>query len=264
MRTFIRVATLSAMSCLLFACASQPNQNLEQARANFDQLQNNAKSRELAPLETKDAQTALERADRAASSGADKTEVDHQAYLVDQRVALANQTIALKEAEQQLEAMSGERAQVRLAARDAQIGARDAELRRLRDELEAKESARGAVITLGDVLFEFDEATLMPAATASIQRLAAFLKDNPERMLLVEGFTDNVGSDNYNLSLSQQRADSVRHALVAQGVDQSRITTAGLGKAHPVSSNDTATGRAMNRRVEVTISYDDNPVPARR
>ena len=285
MRNSIAIAILTTASFMLVACSSQPNKHLEEARASFNVLQNNPKALELAPLETKDAEAALNRAERAASGGADTSEVNHLAYLVNQRVTLANHTIALKGAEQQFRQISDERAQVRLSARDAQIQSREAQLqdreaqlqdrerqiqardekiRQLQEELDAKKTERGSVVTFGDVLFDLNKADLKPAAATNIQRLATVLQEQPERKILVEGFTDSTGSDSYNLNLSQQRADSVRHALVAAGVDPARITAAGLGKAHPVSDNDTPASRAMNRRVEVTISHDADPVPPRR
>lgn len=257
MRTYIAIPTLLAISLALSACATKPNPNLEQARQNFSVLQGNPQASQLAPLETRDAETVLARADKALRDGAKAREVDHLAYLVSQRVELANQTISLKSAEQQLEDASNQRAKARLGARDAQI-------RKLQDELNAKPTERGSVVTFGDVLFDLNKADLKPGAAANIQSLASFLQENPERKVLVEGFTDSTGSDAYNLNLSQQRADSLRHALVRQGVEPSRISTAGLGKAHPLSGNDSAASRAMNRRVEVTISNDANLVPARR
>lgn len=270
--------TLIASSLMLVACSSQPNRNLEEARESFNALQNNPRARELAPLETRDAEAALNRAEKAANGGAGRDEVDHLAYLTSQKVNLAHHTIALKDAEQQFRQVSDERSQVRLSARDAQlqsreaqlaareqeIRARDEQIRRLQEELDAKKTERGSVVTFGDVLFDLNKADLKPAASTNIQRLATVLQEQPERKILIEGFTDSTGSDSYNLNLSQQRADSVRHALVSAGVDPSRITTAGLGKAYPVSDNDTPASRAMNRRVEVTISNDANPVPPRR
>ncbi|MFA5495634.1 MAG: OmpA family protein [Porticoccaceae bacterium] len=271
MRNSIILSALMISSLALFGCASQPNSNLEEARTTFTSLQNNPQARQLAPLETKDAEEALKRADKAAQGGANKDELDHLAYLTKQRVALANQTIALKEGERQFKEVSGQRNQTRLEARDMQLKEREQllreredQIRQLEEELNAKPTDRGSVVTFGDVLFDLNKADLKPAAAANIQRLAAFLKENPERQILIEGFTDSTGSDSYNLALSQQRADSVRHALVREGVEQSRITAQGLGKAHPVSDNDTPASRAMNRRVEVTIANDDKPVPARR
>lgn len=264
MRNSIILSALMVSSLVLFGCASQPNSNLEEARATFTSLQDNPQARQLAPLETKDAEDALKRAERAAQGGANKDELDHLAYLTKQRVALANYTIALKEGERQFKEVSGQRTQTRLEAREQLLKEREDQIRRLQDELNAKPTDRGSVVTFGDVLFDLNKADLKPAAAVNIQRLAAFLKEHPERQILIEGFTDSTGSDSYNLALSQQRADSVRHALVREGVEQSRITAQGLGKAHPVSDNDTPASRAMNRRVEVTIANDENPVPARR
>lgn len=153
-------------------------------------------------------------------------------------------------------AVSDQRSQARLDAREAEI-------RKLQEKLDAKPSDRGSVITFGDVLFDVNKADLKSAAYGNIRSLAEFLQQHPERQVLIEGFTDNTGSDAYNLDLSQRRADSVRHALVRQGVDMRRISTQGFGKAHPVSDNSTAASRAMNRRVEVTISHDASPVQQR-
>ena len=169
---------------------------------------------------------------------------------------LARQTIALRTAEQELEGVSEERARTRLEARDEQI-------RQLQEQLNAKQTERGSVVTFGNVLFDLDKADLKPAAHSEVRKLARFLEEHPERKVLIEGFTDSTGSDSYNLQLSQARADSVRHALVQAGVDASRIQTVGLGKAHPVSDNNSPASRAMNRRVEVTISHDDANVPRR-
>lgn len=110
------------------------------------------------------------------------------------------------------------------------------------------------MLTLGDVLFDSGQAELKAGAFSTIDRLATFMRENPERTLVVEGYTDSVGSDAYNLSLSQRRADAVRAALLARGIDGSRITKSGMGKANPVAGNDTAAGRQRNRRVEIVIS----------
>ncbi len=121
-------------------------------------------------------------------------------------------------------------------------------------ELQAKQTDRGMVLTLGDVLFDTGRAELKAGAFSTIDRLAVFMRENPERTLAIEGYTDSVGSDAFNLNLSQRRAESVREALVGRGLDGARISTQGLGKANPVASNDTAAGRQRNRRVEIVIS----------
>lgn len=150
-----------------------------------------------------------------------------------------------------------EAARMAAAAQLAAAQAAEAKAARLQSqltELEAKQTERGMVLTLGDVLFDSGQAELKSGAFNTIDRLATFMRENPERTLLVEGYTDSVGSDAYNLSLSQRRAEAVRAALVARGIDGARITTSGMGKAKPVASNDTASGRQRNRRVEIVIS----------
>lgn len=257
MRKYIAMPTLLAVSLTLAACASKPNPNLEQARGNFDGLQQDPRSLQMAALETKDAQQALVKADKAYQDKQDQERVDQLAYLANQRVELAKQTILLKSAEADFRSVSDQRSKARLDARDAEI-------RKLQEKLEAKPSDRGSVVTFGDVLFDLNKAELKAAAYGNIRSLAEFLQQHPERQVLIEGFTDSSGSDAHNLELSQRRADAVRHALVRQGVGMRRISTQGFGKAHPVSDNDTPASRAMNRRVEVTISHDASPVGPRR
>lgn len=159
----------------------------------------------------------------------------------------------------QAQTASAEAEQSRRAA-EAQLAAAQAaqenaaKLRQQLAELEAKQTDRGLVLTLGDVLFDTGRAELKPGAFRTVDRLATFMRDHPERSLEVEGYTDSVGGDALNLALSQRRANAVRAALVSRGVEGSRITTNGMGKASPVASNDTAAGRQQNRRVEIVIS----------
>jgi outer membrane protein OmpA-like peptidoglycan-associated protein len=119
------------------------------------------------------------------------------------------------------------------------------------------------LVTLGDVLFEFGRAEIKPAAQNAIGKLANYLNQHPDRRVLIEGFTDSVGSDQANLTLSQRRSQAVADALRAHGVDPARVATRGYGEAYPVASNSSTSDRAMNRRVEVYISNDNQPVRAR-
>jgi outer membrane protein OmpA-like peptidoglycan-associated protein len=144
-------------------------------------------------------------------------------------------------------------AEAQLAAAQA-AQADSAKLQKQLAELEAKQTDRGLVLTLGDVLFDSGRAELKPGAARTVDRLATFMRDHPERSLEIEGYTDSVGSDALNMTLSQRRADAVRSSLLSRGIESSRITTSGLGKASPVASNDTAEGRQRNRRVEIVIS----------
>jgi len=113
------------------------------------------------------------------------------------------------------------------------------------------------------VLFDLNKAELKPAGMRGVQKLAEFLNDNPERKVVVEGYTDSTGSASYNQQLSERRAQSVMRALTRAGVDAQRIQTVGYGEEYPVASNDTPASRAMNRRVEVTISNDNKRVAPR-
>lgn len=123
-------------------------------------------------------------------------------------------------------------------------------------EMEALQTERGLIVTLGDVLFAFNKAELSPQAAPRLDKLASFLQQFPERKLLIEGYTDSVGSDAYNQELSARRAGAVRDALVARSVDAGRITARGYGKVYPVADNASPEGRAMNRRVEIVIADD--------
>ncbi|HEX9205449.1 MAG TPA: OmpA family protein [Candidatus Deferrimicrobiaceae bacterium] len=120
-------------------------------------------------------------------------------------------------------------------------------------ELKAQQTERGIVLTIGDVLFATGKATLSADANRSVEKLAGFLKKYANRKVLIEGHTDSVGSDEYNLTLSRQRADAVKEKLVADEVDTARITTVGYGKEYPIASNETAAGKQLNRRVEVIV-----------
>ncbi len=272
------LAPLAAL--LLAACASSPTTNpaLEDARSVYSRAANDADTARSAPLDLRRAQDALQRGDAALKAGEDLTTVEHYAYLARQSAATALQSGEISRSEQAVTAAAAERNRILITARGAEADlarqqaqlarsqaqqqgavAQDAQARvaRLQQEmaaLQAKQTDRGMVLTLGDVLFDTGRAQLKPGAFATLDRLATFMRDNPERTLEVEGHTDSTGSDALNLALSQQRAESVRSALVSRGVDGGRIVTKGLGKAVPVAGNDTGEGRQRNRRVEIVIS----------
>lgn len=127
-------------------------------------------------------------------------------------------------------------------------------------ELEAKQTERGLVLTLKDVLFGVGKADLKPGAQRVVDQLAGFLGDYPERGLLIEGHTDSDGSQTYNQDLSLRRAEAVRQALVSRGVAFRRIEVRGYGETYPVTTSTTAEGRQQNRRVEVVFSDDQGKV----
>jgi outer membrane protein OmpA-like peptidoglycan-associated protein len=207
--------------------------------------------------------TALSAAEKAERAKKEAEEARLLASAESAEKEKANREAAMKaqEAEQarmQAEAKAREAEQARI---QAEARAREAErakaevdelLSQLSD-LKAKQTERGIVLTMGDVLFAFDKATLSPEAFRNVDKLADFLRKHPNRSVLIEGHTDSVGSDEYNLDLSGKRADAVKNALVAKGVGEERITPKGYGKKYPVASNNTSDGRQLNRRVEVVV-----------
>lgn len=266
MHKHITLPAIVMLSVGLTACATPPNDTLEQARANYSSLENDPKSLKLAALETQEAEQMLDKADMAFRQGEDEEAVSQLAYVANQKVELAKHTIDLRTAEEKLDNMANLRARARLEARDAQIRSLQEAMAAepTGPKIEATQTERGAVITFGDVFFDLNKAELRPSAVGKVQILAQFLKDNPERKVLIEGFTDSTGSDQYNLGLSQRRADGLKHALVRQGIDINRITTQGFGEEYAVTDNSTPAARAMNRRVEVTVSNDASAVTPRR
>lgn len=131
---------------------------------------------------------------------------------------------------------------------------------RLLDQLNAilqtRDTARGLIVNMSDVLFDSGQSTLKPGAKEKLAKVSGILLAYPTLRMEVEGHTDSVGSDDYNLQLSQRRADAVRDYLVSNGIALANVQTAGMGKADPVASNDTAEGRQQNRRVEMIVSGD--------
>ncbi len=141
-----------------------------------------------------------------------------------------------------------------------QVDASQVEIRaaEILTELDASAEPEGAVVEIPDtVLFDFDSAELKPEASEVLDRIVEVLELLPDATAQIRGHTDDVGTEEYNLGLSQDRADAVRAYLVDAGIDASRLSTEGVGFAEPVASNDTDEGRARNRRVEVILPTVD-------
>jgi outer membrane protein OmpA-like peptidoglycan-associated protein len=189
------------------------------------------------------ATSEAERAKREAGMAISEAEQARMAAAADAEKA----AIAKRQAEQAISAAGME------AAKAAEAKAEADQLMKELSELKAQQTERGIVLTIGDVLFATGKANLSPDANKSVAKLAEFLKKYQKRDVLIEGHTDSVGKDDYNLTLSRNRADSVKDKLVGGGIEAGRITTVGYGKKFPVASNDTMAGKAQNRRVEVII-----------
>jgi outer membrane protein OmpA-like peptidoglycan-associated protein len=139
-----------------------------------------------------------------------------------------------------------------MAANASQLQA--AELQRQLEILQARPTDRGLVLTLGDTLFATGRAELKSGASANLDRITKFMSEYPKRTAAIEGFTDSMGSDDMNQSLSERRANAVKNYLVGQGVSSNRLSASGRGENSPIADNDTAAGRQQNRRVEVVIN----------
>lgn len=148
-----------------------------------------------------------------------------------------------------------ERRSAEIARADANAARNELETMRAQlTELQTKQTERGLVVTLGDVLFEVDRAALKPGATRSLNQLADALRKDPDTTITIEGHTDSTGSRDHNMDLSTRRMESVRAYLVTHGVDPAKVAGRGLGPDYPVASNATESGRQQNRRVEVIVN----------
>jgi outer membrane protein OmpA-like peptidoglycan-associated protein len=280
-----RVVAVIGVLGVVAGCASSDRQRaartqLQRAQAAYQKAQADPSVQIYAQLGLADAQKAL----RAAEEAKDSEERMHLGYLAEKRARIASAMGVTAKTEQSMEQLRRETIEVLLQRRDRELKAarvetdakaREAAQGRRTDgtdtkalaaeharatalanelaSLKAQQTDRGMVLTVGDVLFAPGKAEVGPGGQRSIDKLAEFLKAYPTRNVVVEGHSDNVGDDEFNLKLSRQRADAVRDLLVARGIAASRIQTKGYGPKFPVVDNDTAAGRQQNRRVEVLV-----------
>lgn len=245
---------LAGLGAAVAGCASQPTDTaaLIQARQDYNVAAANPDVGANAPLELRRAEEALRRAEAARDRGAEATEIDNQAYLASRRVQIAQETAG------------GKGAQAVVANADSyRLQARNSELEQQLRDLQAERTERGLVMTLGDILFTTGRADLTTGAYDRIERLAQFMQRHPARTVRIEGHTDSTGNADSNLRLSENRAQAVRDALTARGVNPSRIVTQGFGEAQPVASNSNDSGRQQNRRVDIVISDDGTVAESR-
>lgn len=279
-----KILIVVAFTAVLVGCSSTPERvdELEQARSLVQQVEASPDAGRLAADDIVAAHEALRRADRLAEGKGSVGEIQNEAYLARRHAEIAQQHIERGRAAAAMQEAEAERQRVLLQAREQQAAAeaqraqlarqqaeQEAQQARLEAErlqtelrdLQARQSDRGLVVTLGDVLFDTGRATLRAGAMSGIQRLAEFLVKTPGRTVTIEGHTDSVGSEALNQTLSENRASAVRNELMSRGVSAARITTVGLGETRPVATNDTPAGRQQNRRVEVIVSNPPEMTP---
>ena len=265
---------------ILAACASQPERSaqLEEARSKVQALGNEALVQEVASKELSAAHANLQQAEEAFNKGEDEEKVAHLSYLAGRQADIGQARVDEAEAKDQVAKAEFERNRVLLDVRTqeaemARQRAAEAELaaaakaeeaesaqqqaqsaQQQLAELQAKQTERGMVLTLSDVLFDTAAATLKPGAASAIDRLAKYLEQNPESRVIIEGHTDSRGSEAYNEDLSQRRAQAVADELVTRGISSDRLEVIGRGEGFPVANNGTDAGRQQNRRVEIVFS----------
>lgn len=273
--TALALATLSA-------CNTMPPDKspLALARIDHQAARDNPQTVSLAPVELQAADAAMQRANQADAARESSATVDHLAYLARQRAGIAQEAGRQKAAEQRVSDANAVRDRMQLDARTREADAaqqrtvvaqdqtraaelRNSELQAQIKELNAEATPRGWVVTFGDVFFNSGQAMLKSGSTRNIDKLADFLQRYPKRNVLIEGFTDSTGSDATNMTLSSRRSAAVRTALIDKGVNPGRIATRGYGESYPVADNSSASGRQLNRRVEIILSDDTGMIPAR-
>jgi len=226
----------------------------------------------VAAMDISNARKSLEAANRLAEAKGKQADIEYEANNAVTSAQIANEKILTAQANEQIANGTAQRQAVLLQAREreSQRSADQASASAQRvDSLEAQladlkvqKTERGLVLTLGDVLFDTGQATLKSGAYGTLDRLATALRDKSGRKVLIEGHTDNVGSDESNQGLSERRAQSVQSALMQRDVARSQITAMGKGENFPIASNDSADGRQSNRRVELIFTEDQTRVAA--
>ena len=275
---------------LVTACSNAPKiaNGVVDVRNDLNALQANNQLAILAPTAINQAEVAV----RAAEQPVKNEELSrHLVFVADRKVNIAWAQAQSRYAEDQLSVLAKARDEARLNSRtqeannaradariarsdaaDARLDASNAQSESLNAQqqaaelqaqiklLNARQSERGWVVTLGDVLFDTGKANLKSATNQHLADLAQFLTKYPQRGAIIEGHTDSVGGIDYNQGLSQRRADSVRDFLLARGIQSSRLSSAGKGEELPIAGNDSASGRQQNRRVEVIITDNQRSV----
>jgi len=290
--SFSRTLVGAAVAAVLLAsCASAPTKPAGSAevRAKLTALQSDSTLANGAPVAMKDAEAAVAAAEMSQK---DPVLAAHRVYIADRKVDTARALAQTHTAEAERKALTeaGDKARLDARTREADLAKSDAlvaraenaeqkviagqaqanadaaqvasnasqqqalELQRQLEILQARPTDRGLVLTLGDTLFATGKSELKSGATVNLDRLTAFMNEYPQRTASIEGYTDSMGSEEMNQSLSQRRAEAVKGYLVGQGVSSTRLSASGRGENSPVADNESAAGRQQNRRVEVVIS----------
>ncbi len=228
-------------------------QREEEARAKAREATAQAEAEQQRRAQAESERVAAEQARLQAEQAAQKAAQERAEAESARAAALAQQQAAKMEADRARQTAEQAEKQ-RQAAENEKTQLRERLRQQLNTILETRETQRGLIVNISDVLFDFNKYTLKAGSREKLAKVAGILLAYPGLKVQLEGHTDNVGSDEYNLKLSQQRADAVRSYLVSQGVPADTVTASGLGKADPVAENSTASGRQQNRRVDMVVA----------
>lgn len=276
---FYWLVTFSIFGFMLGGCSYMPNtEGVDQARAAYSEAAQNTQIAQNAPVALHEAKIALEQAEQAVKDNADQEDINNLAYVAKRKVEIAQAVAQKNMAQKDMDRLAQERTQLNIDLRQAQADRAEKQAQQARQETEQlrqelsslqgqlKETSRGTVLTLSDVLFGYNKAVLNPNAVRDLETLTEYLQNHPKRELLIEGYTDDTGSPTYNRGLAERRADVVAKYLTQHGVDPDRLAIRGYGEQYPVATNSTPSGRQQNRRVEIVLLQEGEKasVAARR
>jgi outer membrane protein OmpA-like peptidoglycan-associated protein len=240
------------------AARAAADASARQADESARQADESARQKALADAQA--AQSAQKAAEEKASAEAARAQEEVERLKAEQARLSADEQQRLAELArlqaQQSEQKAQEADRLRAQAEQAQQQLRRQLLEQFNLILETRDTARGLIVNMSDVLFDFNKYTLRPAAREKLAKISGIILSHPGLRLEVDGYTDSVGSGDYNLKLSDQRAGGVRSYLIGEGIAPDNVISKGFGKDNPVASNDTTAGRQKNRRVEMVVSGD--------
>lgn len=279
--------TIIAATIVLTACSTTPTNTslLDDTRLEYQNARSNPDVRQYASAELTQSAEALDKANAASTNRDSAQKVDELAYLAKQKITVAENVAKQKVAEKVLADADKRRNQVQLNERNVEVSkanananiantnadianqvaaasqedaqqaqAKAARLEQELADLHAQKTDHGIIITFGDILFNTNESRLNASGVGVVQKLATILNENPQRNVLINGYTDSTGTAAYNLALSERRAGAVSDILAESGINRQRITTHGYGEGSPIAANNSSENRQLNRRVEITLS----------
>jgi outer membrane protein OmpA-like peptidoglycan-associated protein len=252
-----REAVQTAEDARLIALKRQDEQRIAQERQAAADRESQAK----AQAEHSRLQAEDDARRRAQAESEQRLEAERRARAEAERTAAQAQAEAARERALKDQAAAEQSRQAEARAEQEKAELRAKLVQQLNLILETRESARGLIVNISDVLFDTGQYTLKPAAREKLAKVSGIVLAHPGLRLEVEGHTDSVGSDELNQQLSEKRAATVRDYLVQQGIGINAVSARGFGKTMPVASNDTAAGRQQNRRVEMIVAGDVIGIP---